>query len=311
MELPPDRPTAQLLVRQEGVATWHDLAERLGPWAVRRRVETHLWQRPVRGVIVAHNGPLTPAQELWVDVLTSGQGAVLAGLTAAGAAGFAGFADSAGRRWVLVPHGQKGGTCRAGLIVKSSTSLGPDAVLDGASPPRTRTPRSLVDAAVWARSDRHAHSILLAGVQQRLVRPAALAAELARRRHNQRRGDAIAAAIADAVGGAQTLPEAEVGRICRRHALPLPARQTRRNDTHGRARWLDCEWPEHGLVMEIDGRGHFELRQWWADMLRDAFLVVSGVRVLRLPSFIVREEPELVAELIRQALELGGWRAAA
>jgi hypothetical protein len=143
------------------------------------------------------------------------------------------------------------------------------------------------------------------------VRPGALAAELARRRRNQRRGATLARAIADAVGGAQTLPEAEVGVICRTHGLPLPSRQSPRRDVSGRVRWLDCEWPEHRLAMEVDGRGHFELQQWWADMLRDAFLVGSGIRVLRLPSFVVREEPELVGRLIRQALELEGWRAAA
>lgn len=76
-------------------------------------------------------------------------------------------------------------------------------------------------------------------------------------------------------------------------------------------RWLDCEWPEYGLVVEIDGRGHFELRQWWADMLRDAFLVVSGARVLRLPSFIVHEEQELVGDLLKQGLQLGGWQRCA
>jgi very-short-patch-repair endonuclease len=64
-------------------------------------------------------------------------------------------------------------------------------------------------------------------------------------------------------------------------------------------------------VAEIDGRGHLDPRQWWADLLRDAELVGCGLRVLRLPSFIVREEPELVARLLRQALTLGGWQEVA
>lgn len=311
MDIDPNSQLALILQRQEGVIRTADLARHVGEPALRAEQRSGRSQRPLHGVVVMHNGPLTAAQELWLDVLAGGQGAVLAGLTAAGAAGLRGFEDTDGRRWLLVPDGQKGAQRRPGLVVHSSSSLGPDAVLEAASPPRTHNPRSLVDAAVWARSDRHAHAILLAGVQQRLVRPGALATELTRRRHNQPRGALIARAVGDAVGGAQTLPEAEVSRICRRYALPLPARQAHRKDPFGKVRWLDCEWPEYGLVTEIDGRGHFELRQWWADMLRDAFLVVSGARVLRLPSFIVHEEQELVGDLLKQGLQLGGWQRCA
>ncbi|RKS69178.1 hypothetical protein CLV35_3352 [Motilibacter peucedani] len=285
---------------------WSELRDAVGRSAVEWRLRRGDWQTPAKGVVVTHNGPLSTEQELWVDVVVGGRGAVLAGLTAASLAGLRGFDDSARRRWVLVPHGRKVTHARPGLVVRSSSMLGPEAVQAGTRPPRTRIARSLIDAVSWARSDRHAEALLLAGVQQRLVLPGALAVETARRSNFPRRSVA-ARAVAEAVGGAQTLSEAEFGRICRAAGLPAPDRQTRRLDASGRARWLDCEWARYGLVVEIDGRGHMDVRQWWADMLRDAHLVVEGKRVLRFPSFIVREEPDLVASLVASALELGGW----
>jgi very-short-patch-repair endonuclease len=108
--------------------------------------------------------------------------------------------------------------------------------------------------------------------------------------------------------GCQTLPEAEFLWLCHRAGLPLPDRQVHRRDAHGRVRWLDFHWRAYGLVAEIDGLAHMNLQEWHADMLRDADLLVDGLRVLRLPNVLVLEEATRVAGLVRGSLLVCGWQ---
>ncbi|NHC15474.1 PDDEXK family nuclease [Motilibacter deserti] len=297
-------PLDELLALQDDVLTWDQAVDALGLSAVRWRVARGRWQHPARGVLVAHSGPLTTRQERWVDVLSAGRSAVLAGLTAAVEGGLRGYDDD--RRWVLVPHGLKRSSTRPGLMVRSSTLLAAEHVQPGASPPRTRIARSLVDSATWGPSDTFARSVLHAGAQQRLVRASDLALVVAARKNTRRRA-LVAGTIADVAGGAHTLAEAEVPRLCRKAGLPEPGRQVRRKDRDGRVRWLDAAWPEWNLVLEVDGRGHLDISAWWDDMARDNALVLEGQRVLRFPSFMVREQPEVVAAAIEAALIQAGW----
>jgi very-short-patch-repair endonuclease len=45
-----------------------------------------------------------------------------------------------------------------------------------------------------------------------------------------------------------------------------------------------------------------EATAWWADMRRGNDLMISGLRVLRFPAFVVRDQPDVVAAQIRDAL---------
>ena len=151
----------------------------LSPAQLRWRVGTGRWQRPCPGVLVTHSGPLTADDALWVSLVWAGDGAVLAGLTAAHLDGLAGFPDD--RIHVLVPDSRQVRKPPPGISVflHRSRRLGPDDVHPAKSPPRTRIARSLVDAAAWMRTDRGTQAVLAAGVQQRLVRPADLLAVVA------------------------------------------------------------------------------------------------------------------------------------
>jgi hypothetical protein len=60
---------------------------------IRWQVSSGRWQRPCRGVVVAHSGELTDEQALRVALMHAGPRAVLAGLTAARLDGFTGFGD--------------------------------------------------------------------------------------------------------------------------------------------------------------------------------------------------------------------------
>lgn len=88
-------------------------------------------------------------------------------------------------------------------------------------------------------------------------------------------------------------------RLCRRYQLPIPSRQRRRRDATGRWRYLDADFDEYCLVVEIDGQQHMEVRAWWEDMMRDNDLVArDGKWVMRFAGFALRREPDRVAEVL-------------
>ena len=104
--------------------------------------------------------------------------------------------------------------------------------------------------------------------------------------------------LVDLAGGAGTVAEGDVARLCRRHGLVLPRRQVHRVDADGRDRYLDCEWELRSgelVVLEVDGRHHLDARQWQDDVRRERGLVVSGRRVLRATNLELRLDPERLA----------------
>jgi very-short-patch-repair endonuclease len=173
-------------------------------------------------------------------------------------------------------------------------------------PRRTRLARSLIDAEAWMPDDAGACAVVAAGVQQRLVRPGELRAALDRR-PSLRRRRLLLRTIGDIDGGAQSLSEIDLVRLCRRHRLPRPSQQVARRDSEGRQRWLDAYWAEWGLHVEVDGAVHVEARQWWADMRRQNEVWIGGDRLLRFPAYVLRREPETVAAQVRTALRAAGW----
>jgi len=273
----------------------------LGAAAVRWRVTSGRWQRPHRGVLVTHSGPVSGTEALWVALFAHGPQAVLGGLTAARLDGLTGFQDQAIH--LVVPAARPVRSRVPGVIVHRSRVLGAEGVHPLRQPPRTRLARSLLDAAAWARSDDAARSILAAGVQQRLTRADHLTAVLGRFPTIRRRA-LLASTLADIAGGAQALSELDFARLARRYSLPEPDRQVMRVDAHGQRRWLDAFWDKARLVVEVDGLWHMEAAAWWADMRRDNDLIISGLRVLRFPAFAVRDNPGIVAGQIRAALAL-------
>jgi hypothetical protein len=274
----------------------------IGEPAVRWRLHSGRWQRPCRGVLVTHSGGISETERLWIAVLGAGPQAVLGGLSAARLDGLTGFDDRATH--LLLPACRQVRTSLPGVTVHRSRVLGPDDVHPARLPPRTRLARSLLDAAACSGSDDRARAVLAAGVQQRLARPGQLEAALGLR-PRLRRHSLIATTLADIAGGAQALSELDFARLTRRYGLPAPDRQVMRLDRDGRRRWLDAYWDEAHLAVEVDGLWHMEATVWWADMRRGNDLLISGLRVLRFPAFVVRDQPGVVAAQIRDALEGG------
>ncbi len=274
------------------------------PWSqVRQELRARRWQRVHHGIYVAHNGRVTPQQERWVCLLAAPAGSALAGLTAAELDGLQGFSTT--DVYLTVPAGHRRPE-RPALITKFSHWLGSQDVHPTRHPRRTRLGRSLVDAASWATRDQRARAIILAGVQQRLVRCGDLRDALSRRGPCLRHA-LIVESIGDAEGGIASLPEREFEIVRRRHRLPEPRRQAflQRPDGHY---YLDADWPAFGVSAEIHGTQHVEIATWDADLDRLADIAANGRRVLQFTSHSLRHQREHVGTLLGQALRHGGWR---
>jgi hypothetical protein len=285
------------------VVSWRQATTELGPKVVKNRMARHSWQRPQRGTMVTHSGPLSRRQQIWAAVIAGGKRAVIGGLTAAELEGFRGF-----QRPVidlLIPAGRR--LAPLGGVRVRRTSILPATHVRWVGPPRTVMARSIVDAAAWARSDEDARALVAAAVQQRRVLPDEVEAVLAVMARSRRRS-LVLETVRLAAGGAHSLPELDLVGLCRRSRLPQPDRQVPRRDGSGRMRYLDAYWPEWRLHVEIDGAWHTEVRAWWADMRRQNEVWIAGDRILRFPAWALIHEPDQVARQLRAALVAAGWR---
>jgi hypothetical protein len=61
--------------------------------SVRHRIAAGHWQQPARSVVVTHSGPISAAERRWIALLTAGQEAMLAGISAAQAGALRGYDD--------------------------------------------------------------------------------------------------------------------------------------------------------------------------------------------------------------------------
>lgn len=277
--------------------------ERFGLGVVRNKVDRGMWQKPCRGVVVLHNGPLTDAQNLAVALASSANGAALGGLTALVLDDFDGFEPDAPQ--IILPSGARRPS-QKGLEVRWSTQLDERDVHPLAEPRRTRTARSLVDAASWTTNERRARAIVIAGVQQGITSTRHLRDALTRRGPCKHRA-LIVESILDAAGGIQSLPERDFDEVCRYAGLPRPSRQQPVRSPEGRY-YLDVTWDELGMSAEIHGIPHHAVERWSADLIRANEVVISGERLLIFSSYTIRREQRAVAgQLVRMAQALG-WQ---
>lgn len=269
---------------------------------IRARVESGRWQRPHRGVLVTHNGPLTPDQEMWVCLLAAPPRSALAGPTAARLEGLRGF--ESGATWIVVPGGRRK-LKRPGTVVLWSTRLGPDDVHTLRVPRRTCIERSVLDMSINAASSRAARAPLLAAVQQGVTMSGRLREALTRRGPCAHHA-LMEETIADADGGIHSLPEKEFELILRRRGLPQPTRQRIVRRPDGRY-YLDADWDQFDLSAEIHGIPHLEVRHWDADLDRYNELTLDGRRLLQFASYAVRHLPARVGDQVERGLRRSGF----
>jgi len=264
---------------------------------VRWMVQSGRWQRPAKGVVVRHSGGLSLSESVTCELLAQHPSAALAGLTAATLDGLRGF--DARKIFIVTPHGARA-RLRPHVVVVRSRQLSAKDVHPVLTPRRTRLPRSIVDAASWASTDLRCQAIIASAVQQGLVTASALHVVAAPRTKLSRHA-LITETIRDVGGGSLSEYEVLFIRMCRKYGLPTPTRQRRRKDAAGRWRYLDVDFDEYQLVVEVDGQQHMEALAWWEDMMRNNEVVVDEQKaLLRFAGFALRHQCEFVAAVLRR-----------
>jgi hypothetical protein len=297
-------PIELVLARQDAVARIEQLiAAGMTTADVAYQLHWGRWQRVGATVVVAHNGPLTPTQQEWAAVFEAGRRAALCGRSAATHHGLDGWHD--GSIHVLVERGTSPPQTTLPLVIHESRRYRPSVDPHPVRvPPMTRAERSIVDAAAWTRHPRSACGLVIASVQQRVSNPERLLGELhevGAVRHRR----LLRSVLIDVEGGAHALSEVDFGRLCRRHQLPTPIRQSVRTDPQGRRRYVDVELRTRRgkrLLVEIDGAVHLIVGSYWSDMARANEIVISGHAVLRFPTVALYLDEAVVVDQLRRAL---------
>lgn len=294
---------AALLRRQHQLVTRAQLAA-LGVDAghVAHHLRALRWRCLSSTVLVTHRGPLSRAAQQWAALLGAPAGSVIGAWTALEQHGITGW--SRDPIHLVVTRGAVPDRY-PWLTVHESRRMCDEHVVRVAGLPVHCVARAAVDAAAWQRSWRTAAGLMAAVVQQRLTTPDELFAMLDAVGHVRHR-KVMRQALADVVGGADSLAEIDLARLCRAADLPEPARQVVRTDAWGRRRFLDVEWVLPGgrrFVVEVDGVGHMERDRWYDDLLRDAEIGADTRTVrVRLPAMAARYEPERVVAIVRRHL---------
>jgi very-short-patch-repair endonuclease len=295
----------RLLRQQDHVLTTWQALRHLSVKALRHRVESGRWQRPHRGLFVAHNGAVTALQRDWLSVLSVGADRLhdvgLGGLSALRQWGLRGVAAT-GTHVVTTRRVRS----LAGVHVHR-LSAAPDLVSPHVRRPAVTLPGvSLIDAAAWARSDNEARMIIATCFQQGIVALADVMRAADARPAARRRALSLRTAR-DCAGGSHSVGELDFLDLCRRFHLPEPARQVARRDRMGRLRYLDAVFEPWRVVVEIDGAHHLNVAQMWDDAGRANELELDGYVVLRYPAWAVKTRAEQIAAEIRAALRRAGW----
>lgn len=275
--------------------------ERFGRGVVRHAIAAGRWQRPCRGVIVLHNGPLDAAARELVVLASAPSGSALGGPSALAHDGFDGFDDP--RPHLVVPRGSRKRPID-GCVVHWSRELSELDVHPLRSPRRTRPSRSVIDLAGWLPGDRQARAVVIAAIQQGVVSTRTIRESLTRRGPCRRRA-LIVESVLDAAGGIQSLPERDFEGIRARTRLPRPSRQVPVRGADGRY-FLDVRWDRWRLAVEIHGIPHMAVDRWDADLVRANEVVIARNNLLIFSSYAIRHAPEVVADqLVRMARSLG------
>ena len=259
--------------------------------SVFRRVRSRRWERLLPGVYTIRGAPPTWEQRLMAATLWAGEGAALAGASAAALWRFPGFGPGP----VEVVHpGTK--HSRRGLVVRR-VQLGPGDVTRLDRFVLTSPARTLLDVAcrlVRTRFDVAFHYCL----HERLATTRDLQ-DLAARAPVpglRKLKESLGAYAGDRPAGSPL--EAKLARLLRTSGLPAPRRQHPVRIA-GRTRYLDFAWPSARVAVEADGyRWHSSRGAWESDRARLRELRRAGWTVIQVThEDVVRGFDRLAEEL--------------
>ena len=289
---------ADLATRQHGVVSRRQLYE-LGcsRGSITRRVEKRRLLRVNRAVYAVGHTRLTAKGGWMAAVLACGEGTVLSHPDAAALHDVRQIGS--GPVHVTSPgkHELRGIRCHEYGTLQSADRTVIDAI------PVTSLARTYLDLAEILT---HARLIdaLEAGQRQNKLDVAAIYAVIARNpgRHGIEPLRAAIAELADEPPLLQSPAERAFRALIRHHGLPEP-----QYNVYAEGELVDAVWPEHRLVVQVDGFGfHRSKRSFAADRARDRKLVRAGWRVIRFTADDVTDRPDEVAAELSELLLLGG-----
>jgi hypothetical protein len=296
----PDRPrdlaVAELPERQHGVVAYRQLVELgLGRGAIQCRVaKGRLHPLHVGVFAVGHRG-LSSDGRLMAAVMCCGPGAMLSHRSAADRLGI--LPSFSNRIDVAAPRTRSGG--HPGISLHRPRRLVAEdcAVEDGIAV--TSLPRTLLDLAEGAQQ-RHLRRALDESERLGLFDLRAVERLIGRSR-GHRGVRRLTQALEDYVGPPPITRSALERRfldLCYEGGLPRP-----QANVLVEGREVDVFWPEHQLIVELDGHAYHHTRAAFeGDRKRDAELQTAGYRVLRITQRRLEGEPEAVTRTVRALL---------
>lgn len=295
-----------MLDEQHGVVSARQLSQTgVAPGLAKARVAAARWQRPHRGVYAAFSGPLDRSALVWAAILRCGDGAAASHETAAELEGLCELVDERVHVVVEAHRRVRGGP--EGIRVHYAHRL-PRTRHPAKAPPRTRLDETVLDLVDVSATAWQAAGWVLSGIQKRKSTPSRLAAALARRKKIKWR-PMTEAILLDAAVGAHSMLEVEhLRRVEHAHALPPGVRQ--RRVAGRRVIWIDVDYDEFAIRIELDGRVGHEGEGAFRDRRRDNRGVVDGRATLRYGHAEVFGTPCSVAAQQAAVLLDHGWTGA-
>jgi very-short-patch-repair endonuclease len=294
---PADRVIADFAARQHGVVARRQLLARsLSRHEIQSRLRSGRLHSLHFGVYAAGHDRLTQHGRWMAAVLACGEGATLSHGSAAALWGMTKVPHA--RIEVVVPHdrARRHRGNRAGIAVHGARDLPNTHRTVRYSIPVTTVSRTLLDLAGSISATRLRRAFEAADRLELLdLRGLVGLCEWARGRAGTGRLRALAAEHR-ALPETRSELERRFLRMCERAALPRPAVNVVVAGFE-----VDCFWPSHRLVVELDGyEFHHDRASFERDRRRDAALQVAGHTVIRVThTRLAGEEASVVAELER------------
>lgn len=260
------------------------------------------WRKVHLGVYATFTGPLPFDAQIWAAILRAGSGAAASHRTAAY---LDGLCDEPGPTiHVTVPARRRLRGPIDGVQVHYAHRLvrtrHPSRL-----PPRTRVEETVLDLVDVARQTSEVETWVTASCQRRRTTPERLAEALGLRKKIRWR-PLLESLLVDVAHGAESpLELRHLRRVERAHGLPAGRRQ--RRVAGQRVIWIDVDYDEHTVRIELDGRvGHVGEGRF-RDRRRDNAGVVAGRVTLRYGHADVFGDPCGVAAEQARVLRNRGW----
>jgi very-short-patch-repair endonuclease len=309
IDLPPG--CRELLARQSGLlARWQAAECGLAYASLDNLLRCGRWQHLYVGVYAQFTGILSRDATIWAALLRCGPDAVVSHFTAAELDGIRGRRVESIHVTIPAPRRVKGSdhSGRNGLprIAVHRSERITAARHPAKSPPRTRVEETVLDLAELASDVDEVFHWLSAACASRHTTPERLAAAVADRARLRWRAEVLTA-LGEVKDGVHTLLERRyVRNVEVAHGLPRAKRQVRRQ-RGTRSAYMDNEYSDYGVVVELDGLAYHLVEDRWLDIHRDNYLARDDLIVLHYSWADIMTRPCEVAAEIALVLRRRGW----